>query len=64
MENLIELLKGKKTYIVAIAILILGGLQGLGVFVVPEWAWPILGALGLTTIRAGVNKVAEEIKPQ
>lgn len=64
MDNIIELLKGKKTYLVAIAIVVLGFLQGFNIFIVPEWAWPIVAAVGLTTLRAGVNKVAEEVKPK
>ena len=62
MNELIEFLKGKKTYIIAIAIVVLGFLQGMEVFIVPEWAWGILGALGLASLRAGVNKVADTIK--
>lgn len=62
LNDLKEFLKGKKTYIVAIAIVVLGALQGLDVFVLPEWAWPIVAALGLTTLRAGVNKVSDTIK--
>lgn len=61
--NIIEFLKGKKTYIIAIAIVVLGILQGYGIFAVPEWVWPIIGGLGLGTLRAGVNKIAETVKP-
>ncbi len=62
MNEVIEFLKGKKTYFIAGAIAVLGTLQGLGVFVVPEVAWTILGALGLAFIRAGVNKVSDAVK--
>ena len=62
MNNVIEFLKGKKTYIIAIAIAILGVLQGLEIFVVPEWAWAIIAAVGLGTIRAAVTKVSDVIK--
>lgn len=64
MEELIKLLKGKKTYIVAIATVTLGLLQGLDVFVMPDYIWPVLaGAFGIS-LRAGVNKVADEVKPK
>jgi hypothetical protein len=57
-----EWLKGKKTYLIGILIALLGVLQGLEVFVLPEWAWPILGAVGLTTLRAGVDAVSAGVK--
>jgi len=63
MNELIEFLKGKKTYIVAILMVALGLLQGFGFFVLPEWAWAILAAIGLTSLRAGVKKIADTIKP-
>jgi len=62
MEDLIKWLKGKKSYIIAIAIMVLGFLQGFGIFIVPEWTWAVLAALGLAFIRAGVNKVADTIR--
>ena len=64
MEKLIELIKGKKTYIVAIATVTLGLLQGLDIFVMPAWAWPVIAACGLATLRSGVNKVADTVKKE
>jgi hypothetical protein len=64
MNEIMEFLKGKKTYLIAIAVVVLGALQGLEVFIVPEWAWPILGAVGLGTLRAGVDKVDKVVKEQ
>ena len=63
MEKILELLKGKKTYLIAIAVVALGTLQGLDIFVLPEYAWPIIAALGLGSLRAGVNKVSDAVKP-
>jgi len=60
--KVIEFLKGKKTYIIAATVVILGFLQGTGIYVVPEWVWPIVGSLGLATIRSGVNTVAKTVK--
>ena len=48
-------LKGKKTYIVAGVTFVLGGLTALG-YVIPVWVYPLLGSLGLGTLRAGVKK--------
>ncbi|HDZ15301.1 hypothetical protein LCGC14_0434270 [marine sediment metagenome] len=62
MKKVIEALKGRKTYIVVIAVIALGALQGLGIFTMPEFAWPIIAALGLGAVRAGVDKVAKTVK--
>ena len=63
MDKIIEFLKGKKTYIIAVLIAVLGLMQGVGWFVVPETVWAILGALGLGALRAGVDKVSDAVKP-
>lgn len=62
MEKLINWLKGKKSYIIAIATTVLGLLQGLGFLVLPEWTWIILVGLFGASLRAGVNKVADTVK--
>ena len=67
MNALVEIkgfLKGKKTYIVAAAVAVLGALQGLDIFVMPEWSWGILAAIGLGSLRAGVTGVAKSIRNQ
>ena len=60
----LEFLKGKKTYIIGGAVVVLGFLQGFDVFTVPEAVWPILGGLFGLSLRAGVNKVADAVKPE
>ena len=62
VNKVLAFLKGKKSYIIAIAMVGLGLAQGLDIFIVPEWMWGIIGALGLGALRAGVTKVADEIK--
>jgi hypothetical protein len=67
MEKLLEmfgLLKGKTTYIIALAVAVLGALQGMDIFTVPDSVWAIVAALGLARLRAGVNKVAAEVKAE
>lgn len=64
MNELIEWLKGKKSYIVAGIMIVLGVLQGFGFFILPEWAWVILTGLLGASLRASVNKIADTIKPQ
>jgi len=53
-------ISGKKTYLVAIAIGIVAGLQAAGILddAAVEKAYGLLGALGLVTLRAGVAKAA------
>jgi len=55
MDGLLNWLKGKKTYIIAIGCAIVAGLTAMGI-VIPEWVWPVLAALGLGSIRAAVRK--------
>jgi len=50
-----EWLKGKKTYGVAILVGIGAAAQFLG-FNVPEWAWLLLNAIGLGSIRDALKK--------
>ena len=59
---MLEWLKGKKTYILAIVTVALGVLQGLQIFTIPEWCWPVIVAAGLATLRDGVNSVASTVK--
>ena len=58
----VDYFKGKKTYLIAAAAVILGFLQGMDIFTVPDAVWPVLGGLGLTTLRSGVTKVADSVK--
>jgi len=60
--KVLTFLQGKKTYIIAVAMLALGCAEGMGWFTVPEWVWPIAAGMGLTTLRAGVTGVAQSIK--
>jgi len=55
MTKLIEWLKGKKTYIIAIIGGIVGILQACGV-IIPEYVYAILAALGIGAVRAAINK--------
>jgi len=52
---LLEWADGKRTYLVAGAILVCGLLSACGV-AIPEFVWAALGALGLGFLRAGVRK--------
>lgn len=62
MNEFLKFLKGKKTYIIAGVMTVLGFFQGMGWFIVPDWVWAVLAGLGLTTLRAGVNTIAGTIK--
>lgn len=57
--NLLKILEGKKTYITAAAVFIVGGLQATGV-IEPALANQILtflGGLGLVTLRTAMTKL-------
>ena len=47
-------LKGYRTYAVAVVTFTLGGLMALG-YPIPVEVFTILGALGLTTLRAAIK---------
>lgn len=55
MNTIRDWLKGKKSYIVAAGIFIVGGLRASGVEI-PEWIFGALAAAGLAAIRAGIQK--------
>lgn len=49
-------LEGKKTYIVALVAAVVAAAQALG-YVIPDWVFPLLGALGLGTMRQALARV-------
>ena len=59
---MLKWLEGKKTYLVAAATFILGGLHAFGV-VVPPWLYPMLAASGMGALRAGVGKTVDDTSP-
>lgn len=54
MNAILTFLEGKKTYIIAFVTFALAGVQALG-YVVPDYVYGVLGALGLGSLRAGVK---------
>lgn len=56
MQKLVELIAGKKTYLVALAAGAIAAYQAYTGQPVPEWVYVILGSLGLGFLRAGVQK--------
>lgn len=62
MKAILEFLSGKKTYVVAVLVAALGVCQGMEWFAVPDALYALLGAIGLGTLRAGVNKAAKATK--
>jgi hypothetical protein len=55
MQKLIEFLKGKKTYIIALTAAALAFAQAMG-WPIPEYVYVILAACGLGTLRASIPK--------
>lgn len=56
LEKIGAALQGKKTYIVAVLTAIGAALVVLGI-PIPEFVWPILGALGLGAVRSAIEKL-------
>ena len=63
MGNIVEYLKGKKTYIVAGATLVLGFMEAFDLFVMPDAGWAVIAALFGVSLRAGVQKAKEAARP-
>jgi hypothetical protein len=55
MQQILDYLSGKKTYIIAITAAALAFANAMG-WAIPEYVWALLGALGLGTLRAAVQK--------
>jgi hypothetical protein len=55
VKKIVEWLSGKKTLIVSVSIAVVAVIRAFG-YEIPVWIWPILAALGLAAIRAGVKK--------
>ena len=60
--KLINFLKGKKTYIIVGAEILLGLLQGLDVFTISNEGWIVLFAMGLGAHRAGISKLGKAVE--
>ena len=52
---MLNVLKGRKTYIVAVVLAALSVCAAFGVDI-PAWIWGLLGALGLGTLKAASAK--------
>jgi hypothetical protein len=55
MDKLLAFINGKKTYITAVLIGLGACATALG-YVIPEWVWALLGAIGLGSVRAAIKK--------
>jgi hypothetical protein len=53
MQKIMELLKGKKTYIVATVAAATAFAGSMG-WEIPSVVWELLGAVGLVTVRAAI----------
>jgi len=54
-HKMFNFLSGRKTYLVALAVAIIAGMNAVGI-PTPPWVEPLAIALGLGTLRAGVGK--------
>ena len=54
LEKIEKFLDGRKTYIVAILIGVGSAAMAMG-YVIPDWVWAALGALGLGAVRSGIG---------
>lgn len=54
MNKILEILNGKKTYIIVGIAAITAGLQAYGI-TIPEWVYTLEAAAGLGAVRIGIN---------
>ena len=57
MQGILEWLDGRKTYLVAGLIGVGAAATALG-YIIPEWVWLLLGAIGLGSVRDAIKKVS------
>ena len=64
MEKVLAFLKGKRTYLVVVVMIVVAMLKALGVIDAPayEAIMGLLAALGFGALRAGVERAAGEIQ--
>lgn len=55
MNKILEVLNGKKTYIVIALAMVTAGLQAYGI-VIPEWVYALEAAAGIGTLRIAISK--------
>jgi hypothetical protein len=56
MQKILDILNGKKTYLIATVAAFLAFANAMG-WAIPEYVYVILGACGLATVRSAVSKV-------
>lgn len=56
MTKILNFLDGKKTYLIALVAAATAFADAMG-WPIPDFVWPILGALGLASARAGIAKI-------
>jgi hypothetical protein len=56
MQKAFDFLQQKKTYITMGVTFVLAGCQAIG-YPVPTWVYVILGAIGITFVKAGQNRI-------
>jgi hypothetical protein len=59
MSKILEFLKGKKTYIVAVVTFILGGLTAIGIEI-PPMVYVLLAGIGITTVRSAISHINDD----
>lgn len=57
MRKILDILTGKKTYIVAFLIALVQLLEAFGV-IMPGWLTPLLASLGIVTMRQAITTEA------
>ena len=60
MQKVLDFLQQKKTYITMGVTFALAGCQAIG-YPVPAWVYVILGALGVTFVKAGQNRIENNL---
>jgi hypothetical protein len=56
MQRVLDFLQQRKTYIAMGVTFALAGCQAIG-YPIPAWVYVILGALGITFVKAGQNRI-------
>ena len=60
MKKILDFLRGKKTYVVALVVIAATVCKANGIDI-PDWVWGVLAGTGLITSRAAIQSIVKDV---